>query len=285
MTIDMNAPLHAQMFGKVTHPQDYWHNGRILSCFLLICPISGTLTFSVSGTQHSLFPGTLLIIPPETEYHPVSTENGAYYFYHFNATLTETAENRLSISARSSVAPDEYSYSYTTGAQCTLDLESFISLSDPESVNLCLERAASLDLWQNPTEKLLLDTFLRELLIRISNQYRSHLPADRKFRKILTYIRMHSAEPISLPTVAAHFSLSESYTARLFRQNLGMRCCDYINQIRLSAACELLSNTELSVGEIAERVGYQSIYYFSRLFSRRYHLSPRAFRNSHPSHF
>ena len=284
MTIDLNAPLHAQMFGKVTHPEDYWHSGRILPGFLLICPVTGSLTFSVTETLYTITPGTLLLIPPNTHYRPVSAENAAYYFYHFTATLTEAAENSLSIRSLSTAAPDEYTSTYITGNQCTLDLELFTPLSDPESVITCLERAATLDLLQNPAELLLLDTFLRELLIRISTQYRANLPTDRKFRKILAYLREFYSTPISLSTVAAHFSVSESYLARLFRQNLGMRCCDYINQIRLSAACELLSNTELSIGEIAERVGSQSSYYFSRLFSRRFHCSPSAFRASHPSH-
>ena len=123
-----------------------------------------------------------------------------------------------------------------------------------------------------------MDTLLRELLIRISRTFRADRAISPKLHRMLQFVRAHYAEPIRLPDLARAAGVSDSYAARLFREQLHTRSSDYVNRVRLAAACELLVNSTLSVGEIADRVGFSDIYYFSRTFRAQYHVSPRGFR-------
>jgi len=88
----------------------------------------------------------------------------------------------------------------------------------------------------------------------------------------------HYAENISLSTLSESFDLSPSYIARLFKRELNKRPSVYINGLRISAARVLLLETALSIGEIAERVGFSDLYYFSKVYKQSTGEPPSATR-------
>ena len=70
----------------------------------------------------------------------------------------------------------------------------------------------------------------------------------------------------------------ESYFYLLFKNCFGMSPVEYRNRIRMTNAGSLLINSDLSVGEIAELVGFEDPFYFSRVFRRTFGLSPLQYR-------
>ena len=97
-------------------------------------------------------------------------------------------------------------------------------------------------------------------------------------KKMLSYIHANWQKSMTVADVAAHVCLSESRTAHLFAQAIGKGIHQYVNDLRISSARELLLSTDLSVGEIGEMVGFRDALYFSRAFKERTGTSPRAFR-------
>lgn len=84
---------------------------------------------------------------------------------------------------------------------------------------------------------------------------------------------------IDFAALAASFGLSESGFRKKFRRVTGMPPGRYQQQIRLNRACEWLRQSNLTVSEISDRLGYDSVFYFSRLFKRKTGLSPTAYRS------
>jgi AraC-like DNA-binding protein len=81
-----------------------------------------------------------------------------------------------------------------------------------------------------------------------------------------------------LAELAAAANVSVAHYSALFRRQTGFAPIDFCIRLRVQHACRLLDTTELSVGEVAEQVGYQDPYYFTRCFRRVMGRPPRLYR-------
>ena len=98
------------------------------------------------------------------------------------------------------------------------------------------------------------------------------------FAAAVGYMREHMGEPISLTSLALELCVSVSTLKKAFQKESGGGVNQYYIDMKLHAAREMLCESELSVGEIAEKLGFSSQFYFSELFKSRYSLSPTAYR-------
>lgn len=105
---------------------------------------------------------------------------------------------------------------------------------------------------------------------------------NRLARDATTFIRDHCAEPISREQLAERFRCSPAHFSRLFTRATGHAYRDFLLQCRIERAKELLQNSRFSVAEIAQAVGYDDPFQFSKLFRRRVGVSPRTFRCASP---
>jgi AraC-like DNA-binding protein len=92
------------------------------------------------------------------------------------------------------------------------------------------------------------------------------------------YIDSHFHAKINLDGVAAHVFISPSYLTRLFRAEKGMSINEYITQVRLDYACNMLAKSDLRVNHIGKISGYRNHSYFCQLFLRRMGCSPLQYR-------
>jgi two-component system response regulator YesN len=94
-----------------------------------------------------------------------------------------------------------------------------------------------------------------------------------------TYIDRHFANPdISLNQVANYVNRSPSHFSTIFSQEAGVTFRDYLTQVRIEKAKELLSTTMLRSSEISYKIGYKDPHYFSSVFKKNTGLSPIKFR-------
>jgi AraC-like DNA-binding protein len=116
-------------------------------------------------------------------------------------------------------------------------------------------------------------------------RYRMQLdmpPANRPqwltIDEAIDYIGQHYAEELRLEDMAAHANLSERQFSRLFKRQTGMSFLDYVQSIRIDAACRLLADGHHRVRDVASSVGYQDMKYFYQLFKRKTGLTPTEYR-------
>lgn len=100
----------------------------------------------------------------------------------------------------------------------------------------------------------------------------------RPFRIVKEYIEEHYAEPISLEMMAEKVNLSANYVSAMFRKEAGVTFLEYVTAKRMEVATELLRKTDLSIGEIAQRVGYGDVKYFSKLCKKTLGMKPSEYR-------
>jgi AraC-like DNA-binding protein len=104
---------------------------------------------------------------------------------------------------------------------------------------------------------------------------------DRLIRQVALRITENPQGTPSVAKLAAEFGYSPDHFARIFKNVTGQTPELYAVQARLQRAQRLLRETTLAVGEVADRLGYCNIYFFSRQFKQFTHLSPLQYRRKH----
>ena len=100
----------------------------------------------------------------------------------------------------------------------------------------------------------------------------------RDVHEIRLYIDEHFGEKITLDAIAQHFFINKTYLTRIFKEQYGMTVNNYINQVRITKAKEMLRFTDLYVELIGEKCGIDDPNYFSRLFKKVEGVSPGIYR-------
>lgn len=97
----------------------------------------------------------------------------------------------------------------------------------------------------------------------------------------IEYINQHYQEPeISVEQIAGIYHISISYYSRLFNSICEMSFPEYVNNLRMEYAGNLLRSTNLNVKEICVRAGFSNVSYFSTQFKKKYGVSPSTFRKN-----
>jgi LacI family transcriptional regulator len=108
--------------------------------------------------------------------------------------------------------------------------------------------------------------------------------ANPSLAKAMQFIREYACQGIGVDDVLDHVTMSRSILQRLFRKELGRSILDAITAVRLQRVKQLLTETELSMAEIAERAGYAYVEYLSTSFRRLTGQSPSAYRSKFRKH-
>jgi len=104
---------------------------------------------------------------------------------------------------------------------------------------------------------------------------------DDMVNDIIEFIRSNYDNPeLSLTLIADAFQLTSNYIGQIFKRKMKMSAVNYIADVRMEHAKELLKNTDFSVAEIAEKIGIANSNYFYTLFKKKYGMTPNEFRNA-----
>lgn len=96
--------------------------------------------------------------------------------------------------------------------------------------------------------------------------------------QVVLYIQQNYREKINVTKIAKLYNLERRRLAYLFEKHTGLSPNTYITEYRISKSKELLERAELSIAEVAERVGYDDCFYFSRVFKKQTGVAPTTYR-------
>lgn len=119
--------------------------------------------------------------------------------------------------------------------------------------------------------------YLLEALLMLLSEKTSRV-YSKTVESILNYLDEHINERICLEQIGEALHFSSVYCDTVFKKEVGKPIIEYLIDERMKDARALLIDRELSVREIAQRVGYDDPNYFSRLFKRKTGYSPLRFR-------
>ncbi len=96
--------------------------------------------------------------------------------------------------------------------------------------------------------------------------------------KAVEYIISNYNTDLSLSKVAGYINMSENYFSHIFKRVTGESFTEFITKYRIERAKEMLRNSDFRINEIAEKIGFENVYYFSNVFKKCAGASPIEFR-------
>jgi AraC family transcriptional regulator, arabinose operon regulatory protein len=129
--------------------------------------------------------------------------------------------------------------------------------------------------------KELSDYLLRALCLSLERAVHETAPTFNRpyaVTRMMRYIEEHATQVVKVDDVAGHAGLSVSRAVHLFKSSVGKTIIEYALEIRLAAAVERMKYTSMTLEQIAEDCGFGAYPYFHRVFSKKYGVSPGAYR-------
>ena len=126
---------------------------------------------------------------------------------------------------------------------------------------------------------------MRQYLEEVISDFADHILQEQEIQhrgvvgEIQKYVEEHYMENISLEFIEKKFFVNASYLSFLFKKKIGVNYIDYLTEIRMQKAKQLLARPKLKIYEVSEKVGYNSSRYFSQLFEKKVGLTPTQYRN------
>jgi len=101
-----------------------------------------------------------------------------------------------------------------------------------------------------------------------------------KVKTILSYIQKNYSCPISVEEIAQECYYSKSHFMKFFKETMGMSFTQYLNDYRLNIAGQTLRSTTDNISDIAQNTGFENLSYFTRMFKKKYGMTPGEYRKS-----
>lgn len=175
--------------------------------------------------------------------------------------------------------------------QVKISLTTFISLCTRAAIEGGLSPETAYSVGDSYIQDLLSCDTISELRILSHSMYEDFIERVRKckaasdlsiqIRSCCDYIDMHLEEPLNLKGLADRVGYTEYYLSRKFKQEMDISISGYIRRARVERAKVLLTTTDLSIAEIAERLQFSSSSHFSDSFRRLVNVLPQAYRRDH----
>ena len=152
-----------------------------------------------------------------------------------------------------------------------MELKSYSIAQVTNDINAIISRARS---------KAELLSNLREYIIPIleTQRERGNNSQSLQIETAIKYIRENYGKDISLDEISGMVYLNPAYFSTLFKKVTGQNFVDYLQKVRIKEAQNLLSNTHMPISEIAEKTGYKSAHYFSKVFLKAVGIKPTEYR-------
>lgn len=161
-----------------------------------------------------------------------------------------------------------------------------------DEAELCFSNRAPLT--YNPDAPVgsqqMLRCYLEMLLIRIMRQAEGEASRERIFftsrekmldrmaHDVAEYLEKRACEVLTLDEICEHFHFSKSHLCHIFKAQMGCGIKQYLIRLRIDRAKELLCESDMTVGEIAGRLAFESPQHFARIFKRAEGVTPSEYR-------
>jgi YesN/AraC family two-component response regulator len=209
----------------------------------------------------------------------------ASLFKHVTPALAYGGEEKAAAAIQEHFAMlNEQACSPETARVCLIKAVAIVNLhvtknveaAEPAAARELLDESAFNAEWNLERTKEQLTALCRDYIASIGR--RQEKGGRKLIRDIVAYITEHYAEKITLEQTAKHFYVNKTYLSELFKTETGTNFTRRLNDIRLEQAKRLMTHTDMTVTEIAERVGFADFRYFCRVFKNHMGMTPTEFK-------
>ena len=130
--------------------------------------------------------------------------------------------------------------------------------------------------------EILIIRLMRNTALSMQEQPQS-IPGNSQCAAVRRYIDLHFKDPLTLEQLSAEAHINKYYLSHAFKREYGISPIQYMINRRIDESKYLLAETDLSMSQIAQLLGFSSLSYFSQVFRKTQGITPMAFRQSSKS--
>jgi AraC-type DNA-binding domain-containing proteins len=247
------------------HPSGYfftWEKGRILQEYQINYITEGSGTFETSDGKFQVVPGSILIVWPGMwhRYRPDKSTGWSEHYIGFNGEFCNNLFNEGFFQQNKPVV-----YVGFQESLLKIFLEVIQLVKDEKTGHQQVCAANTI-------------LALSKILSVIRNQEFAGKSIERTIRKACMYFRENLNTNVNIEQLADELNVGYSYFRQMFRKYTGISPTQYHLSLRIQRAKDLLVSTDQSFKEIAIDLGFESYFYFSRIFKDKTGKSPMEFR-------
>ena len=256
----MNKSFTPEGTGVKTHTHPYYH-------FFLMT--KGALGIKVGEQTFEVREGSSLLVPKDAPHSYLNYEKTTAECVEIKFTLQDPGlETRLS-EEKGAVLTDDPAVTLL-GVKTAEEYSSLGALGDEAA------RAYLNAILQIMTRRYRV-TSGKEGLIDVAGF--SELTKD-----VVAYLEAHYGEPFSLDKLALALSYNKAYLCTAFKKDMKVTIAECLNLIRVRHAAQMISYSELPIGEVAQACGFGTASHFNHVFQHTVGIKPTAVRKAYPNH-
>lgn len=226
--------------------------------FYLMHITRGSLTVRLGNESVIADAGSVVLFPPECGYYYRFDGGGEinYLWSHFTGSYAAEFLDRLGFT----------------------NLPAIFKAPSKSHVSACFRSMFEIFSSDSTLKEHSLAASLMQILVALSERSVSGR-ADNPIYRSLSYINASYTEELRIPDLAAMENLSNSRYHVIFKKITGRSPNEYITDLRMRHACELLRSTDMPIKQVCLLTGYGDSHFFSRIFKANIGLSPSEFRH------
>jgi AraC-like DNA-binding protein/uncharacterized RmlC-like cupin family protein len=244
----------------------YHHRERShgINQHILIYCVRGGGWARIGDKKYTVSSGDFILLPANTPHEYAADEQTPWtiYWMHFKGTSSLDFINMMLKRMGDYVAPVSFQ-------------ENRLHLF--EEIYTSVERGYSTD--NICYASLSLQYFLGSCCFDNNYNYQATHEKKDSITLCVNYLQKHLYKTLSLKEISEAVNLSVSHFAAIFKKNTGFSIIEYFNHLKTQKACQYLQFTDLRINEIADRLGIEDPYYFSRMFTKIVGVSPNKYRS------
>jgi AraC-like DNA-binding protein len=231
--------------------------------YILIYCVEGRGKAEVAKKKYELEPGSFIIIPAgEQHWYSASEEDSwTIYWVHFKGA---------DAGALVAALLEKTHHHHGSVAFQARRIRLF------EDIYACLERGYGND--NLCYANICLYHYVASFIYQEKFNQPDNRQAEDAVELSINYMQQNLDRALSLEEIAASVNFSASHYSAIFRKKTGFAPIEYFNHLKVQKACQYLLYTELRVKEIADKLGIEDPYYFSRMFNKLMGMSPHQYR-------
>ena len=247
--------IYPIQYGEQQCKPDYGFGPCVRSNYVLHYVYSGCGILRVGDTEYKIHPGEIFLIKPnQLTYYEADSENPwLYRWIEFNGSMSERI-----LSAFSEPVISDY--------EDAIIGEKFKDF-------ICCGKI--------PFE-IAMEKFWAVIAALTKNSADNIPIRSRDYVQMAElYIKNNIDKKITVNDISAHVGINRSYLSRLFKEYKNISPQQYLALARVNAATQYLKNTDISISEVAQSVGYSDYHVFNKVFHRYFNASPSEWRKKY----
>lgn len=278
--LSADKPIDYHFTGKFESPSELWiHDHAPLTDYELFVMTKGSLYLSYNHKNFQVNEGEILLLPPLPPPHNLRagyrSSNCSFYWLHFSCEHPVTS---LNISS--------YPHASASQIKNRLLIPCHAQIPQPEKVIVLMKQLQdAIRLNYSPfifdyMATVILSEVHHQFLYQLRHSVNESKVQTQIYNDIIDYVKQNIHAKLTVSHIASHFGYNEKYLSHMFSSISQLPLKQFILRNKMDEANFLLTDTNMSVREISDALGFNDNHHFMKCYKKTTGLTPSEYRNA-----